>query len=76
MKKLSETQSGEQGVISAIQGDVRFLSRITSIGLTLGCPVTVLQNVKKRPILLYSRDSMIALDRSECDKIQIGGAEK
>ncbi|MDO5547036.1 MAG: FeoA family protein [Eubacteriales bacterium] len=76
MRKLSETQSGEQGVISAIQGDVRFLSRITSIGLTLGCPVTVLQNVKKRPILLYSRDSMIALDRSECDKIQIGGAEK
>ena len=46
MKKLSEAKNGEQGVISDIQGDTRFLSRVTSIGLTLGCPVTVLQNEK------------------------------
>ena len=72
MKKLSEAKNGEQGVISDIQGDTRFLSRVTSIGLTLGCPVTVLQNEKKRPILIYSRDSMVALNREECDKIRIG----
>ena len=73
MKKLSEAKNGEQGVISDIQGDTRFLSRVTSIGLTLGCPVTVLQNEKKRTILIYSRDSMVALNREECDKIRIGG---
>ena len=73
MKKLSEAKNGEQGVISDIQGDTRFLSRVTSIGLTLGCPVTVLQNEKKRPILIYSRDSMVTLNREECDKIRIGG---
>lgn len=76
MKKLSEAKSGEQGVICGIQGDTRFLSRVTSIGLTLGSPVTILQNEKKRPILLYSRDSMVALNREECGKIQIGGASK
>lgn len=74
MKKLSEAANGEQGVITDIQGDVRFLSRVTSIGLTLGCPVTVLQNVSKRPILIYSRDSMVALNREECAQIMIGGA--
>ena len=47
MKKLSEAKNGETGVISAIRGDTRFLSRVTSIGLTIGCPVTVLQNEKK-----------------------------
>lgn len=73
MKKLSEAKNGEHGIITSIQGDTRFLSRVTSIGLTLGCPVTVLQNERKRPILLYSRDSMVALNREECDKIQIGG---
>ena len=67
MKKLSEAKNGETGVISA------FLSRVTSIGLTIGCPVTVLQNERKRPILIFSRDSMIALDRGECDNIQMGG---
>lgn len=72
MKKLSEASKGEQGIITDVQGDVRFLSRVTSIGLTLGCPVTVLQNEKNRPVLLYSRDSMIALNREECEKIKIG----
>lgn len=43
MKKLSEAKNGETGVISTICGDTRFLSRVTSIGLTIGCPVTVLQ---------------------------------
>lgn len=76
MKTLLEAKSGEQAVICGIQGDTRFLSRVTSIGLTLGCPVTVLQNEKKRPILLYSRDTMVALNREECEKIQIGGASK
>ena len=76
MKKLSEAKSGEHGIICGIQGDTRFLSRVTSIGLTLGCPVTVLQNEKKRPILLYSRDSMVALNREECGKVQIGGDAK
>ena len=32
MKKLSEADNGEQGVICEIQGDTRFLSRVTSIG--------------------------------------------
>lgn len=73
MKKLSEAKSGERGVIAKIEGDTRFLSRVTSIGLTLGCPVTVLQNERKRPVLLYSRDSMVALNREECEKIMIGG---
>lgn len=72
MKKLSEASKGEQGIITDVQGDVRFLTRVTSIGLTLGCPVTVLQNEKNRPVLLYSRDSMIALNREECEKIKIG----
>ena len=74
MKRLSDAKSGEQGVICAIEGDARFLSRVTSIGLTLGSPVTILKNEKKRPILLYSRDSTVALNREECAKIQIGGA--
>lgn len=76
MKRLSEAAGGEQGIIQDIQGDTRFLSRITSIGLTLGCPITVVKNEKKQPILIYSRDSMIALNRKECERIQIGGMEK
>lgn len=69
MKKLSEVKKGEKGKIACLQGDSRFLSRITSIGLTVGSEVEVMQNQKKQPVLVYGRDTMIAVNRDECEKI-------
>lgn len=71
MSKLSELKEGQRASVAAVEGDTRFLSRITSIGLTLGCTVEVLRNERKLPILLYSRDSMIALNREESNKILV-----
>ena len=71
MKKLIDMQANESGQITAINGDSRFVSRITSIGLTPGCKVTVVKNDKHRPLLVYSRDTMIALNRNECDWIDV-----
>lgn len=71
MKKLSELKKDEKGVIANINGDARFVSRITSIGLTPGCSITVIKNEKRRPILVYSRDTMIALNRKECEDIEV-----
>jgi ferrous iron transport protein A len=73
MKKLSELKKDAKGVITAVNGDPRFISRITSIGLTPGCQVTVIKNEKNRPLLVYSRDTMIALNRSECALIEVEG---
>ncbi|MCR5268673.1 MAG: ferrous iron transport protein A [Lachnospiraceae bacterium] len=73
MKKLSELKKDAEGVITAVNGDPRFISRITSIGLTPGCPVTVIKNEKNRPLLVYSRDTMIALNRKECGQIEVEG---
>ena len=71
MKKLSELTKDESGVIASINGDARFVSRITSIGLTSGCRISIIKNEKRRPILVYSRDTMIALNRTECDGIEV-----
>jgi ferrous iron transport protein A len=71
MQKLSTANRGEKGRIASIHGDARFLSRITSIGLTIGSVVEVIQNQKKRPVLVYGRDTMIAINRSECEKIML-----
>jgi ferrous iron transport protein A len=73
MRKLSELKKDSEAVITAVNGDSRFISRITSIGLTPGCPITIIKNEKNRPILVYSRDTMIALNRSECDLIEVEG---
>ena len=53
--KLTELKKEQSGLITRINGDSRFVSRITSIGLTPG----------------YSRDTMIALNRNECADIEV-----
>ena len=69
--KLTELKKDGRGIITRINGDNRFVSRITSIGLTPGCKVTVIKNEKRRPLLVYSRDTMIALNRNECADIEV-----
>ncbi len=71
MKNLSQAKKGEKGKIRSIHGDPRFLSRITSIGLTVGSEVEVIQNQKRQPVLIYGRDTMIAVNRKECEKIVV-----
>ena len=68
---LSEVKESREALVSGINGDTRFMSRITSIGLTPGCRVKVIKNDKNRPVLVYSRDTMIALNRSECKGITV-----
>ncbi|MBQ4235502.1 MAG: ferrous iron transport protein A [Treponema sp.] len=71
MKKLIELGKDKSGVVASVNGDIRFVSRITSIGITPGCKVTVIKNEKHRPLLVYSRDTMIALNRKECENIVV-----
>ena len=68
---LSEMKADMEAVVSRIDGDSRFLSRITSIGITPGCRIRVLRNDRNRPVLVYSRDTMIALNRKECQGIEV-----
>lgn len=68
---LNEMKADREAVVSAINGDSRFLSRITSIGITPGCKLQVIRNDKSRPMLVYSRDTMIALNRNECSGIEV-----
>lgn len=71
MQKLSELPEGAKGRITAIQGNAHFQSRITSIGLTVGSQIEVIQNPKKQPILIYGRDTMLAINKMESDKIMV-----
>jgi len=69
--QLPELKDGVKAKITSIDGDRRYISRITSIGLSVGCTVEMIQNTKKRPILVYGRDSMIALNREESKHIMV-----
>ncbi|MCR5307218.1 MAG: ferrous iron transport protein A [Oscillospiraceae bacterium] len=73
---LGDLKENAEAVVSGITGDARFISRITSIGLTPGCRVQIIKNDKNRPVLLYSRDTMIAVNRRECAYITVTEVRK
>ena len=68
---LNEVRENTDAIINELKGDARVISRITSIGLTPGCRVSIIKNDKNRPVLLYSRDTMIAVNRKECAGILV-----
>ncbi len=73
--KLSDLKENGSAVVSKLEGDNRFISRITSIGLTPGCRVQVIKNDKNRPMLIFSRDTMIALNKKESNGIEVTEVE-
>ncbi len=66
---LNEVIAGQKVVVAEIKGDTRFLSRATSMGLTIGCEIEMLYNEKRFPLLFYGRDTVVALNRKESENI-------
>jgi ferrous iron transport protein A len=69
MSRLSDIQTGNIVKVHKIQGDERLLSRTSSMGIIVGSSIEILRNEKKQPMLLFCRDTMVAVNRRECEKI-------
>ena len=69
--KLDQTRPGFKGLISSIEGDAHLVSRVTSIGIVPGSEVEVLMNSSKQPMLLFLKDSMIALNKEDAGRIEV-----
>ncbi|MCR4749137.1 MAG: ferrous iron transport protein A [Lachnospiraceae bacterium] len=69
--KLSEMKANGHGTVISLGKDQRFLNRITSIGLTEGTSFQVVKNDKKMPVLVYARETLLALNRKDCEIIEV-----
>jgi Fe2+ transport system protein A len=67
--KLTDAKEGYQGRVLSMDGDNHMISRAVSIGIVPGGVVKLLKNRRKQPVLIYSRDSMIALNREDAANI-------
>lgn len=70
-KRLNNSRNGERLRVVGIEGDIRFLSRITAIGLTIGCEVEIIENHKGHPLLFYERDTMVAVNRRDSEQVVV-----
>ena len=73
--KLSEMKADRTGTVKSLGRDERFLKRITSVGLTEGARFKVVKNDRKMPILVYARETLLALNRRDCDMIEVAEVE-
>jgi ferrous iron transport protein A len=69
MSRLADAQAGDKVVVAEIHGDERLLGRTASMGMIVGSRLEILRNEKKQPLLLFCRDTMVAVNRRECEKI-------
>jgi ferrous iron transport protein A len=68
---LSSLEKDQTAVVSSLTGGQRFISRVSAMGFTPGTPVTMLQNLGNGPVLVYLRDTQVALGRGEAAKVQV-----
>ena len=73
---LSDAQPGSRYCILEIKEEKRLVNRLSSMGLLRGSTVEICQNYKKQPVLLFARDTLVAIGREESKKIMVGGAEQ
>ena len=71
MKTLNLLSSGRSGIVRSLNGGKGFLSRISSMGFTPSSKIHVIRNCRKGPLLVYLRDTVIAVGRKEASKIEV-----
>jgi ferrous iron transport protein A len=69
--KLSDTAADSFSAVKRIGGDAHFMKRITSIGITEGSRLQTVKNDPKMPLLIYTRETLIALSRADAMKVEV-----
>lgn len=72
---LSDAAPGKRYTIREIKDEARLVNRLSSMGLVRGSVLEVCQNLKKQPVLVFARDTLVAIGREESKKILLGGAK-
>lgn len=68
---LHSLEVGKVAVVEDIAGELSFISRISATGFTHNAEVTMLQNWKRGPIIVFIRDTQMALGRTEAGRIMV-----
>lgn len=68
---LSEAKPGSSVRIESIGGSMRLIARYSSMGVIPGTKVDIVKNDANRPLLVYGRDTLMALDRVDASGVLV-----
>jgi ferrous iron transport protein A len=69
LQTLSDLPKGKRAVVRQISGGQSISNRLLVLGFTIGAEVSVKQNPGFGPVIIYVKESRIALGRGEAAKI-------
>lgn len=72
---LSDTRPGKKYSVTDIKNESRLINRLSSMGIMCGSKIEICQNNPKQPVLIFTRDTLVAIGRGESKKIMVGGDE-
>ena len=68
---LPSLETGETAVVADIVGEPDFISRISATGFTRNAEITMVQNRRRGPLIVFVRDTQMALGRIEAGRITV-----
>ncbi|MGD2155749.1 MAG: FeoA family protein [Anaerolineales bacterium] len=69
LKSLNEMTTGKSCIVRQLRGGREFLSRMATMGFTVGAELKVIQNYGRGPLITLIRDTRIALGQGEALKV-------
>ncbi len=71
MHSLDLLETGKIAFIKDLIGDQGVISRASATGFTPGTQLKMVQNFRKGPLIVFLRDTQVALGRKEAKKILV-----
>lgn len=68
---LSDLSPGESGIVETICGGRGMLARLSSLGVTVGAEISVIQNAPIGPVLVSVRGVRVAIGRGMAGRILV-----
>ena len=68
-QSLSELPRGRRAIVQQISGGQSISNRLLVLGFTIGAEILVKQNPGFGPVIVYVKESRIALGRGEAAKV-------
>ena len=69
--RLTEMKPDDNGWIQKLGGDGHFLNRRTAVVVTGGAEFQAVRSDKKMPVLVYLRETLIAINRADAERIEV-----
>ncbi len=69
--KLSEVTEGQTYTLTSAGSDPHFTRRAGSMGLVPDTEIRVIRNQAKMPVLLFARDTLIAVNQKDAEGIEV-----